>query len=104
MKNHCLLQIKRERNIFVEINANTMEADEALYLLNDENEEDERVPVLKKSIKQLPTEQRIAIEKFFYENMSYQDIARATLFDLKKVKSYIQNGKRNLKNFIEKNR
>ena len=39
---------------------------------------------------------------FFFEEMSYADIAEATGWHLKSVKSYIQNGKRNLKICIEK--
>ena len=53
-------------------------------------------------IDELPEPQRISIRHFFFEEMSYADIAEATGWHLKSVKSYIQNGKRNLKICIEK--
>jgi len=37
---------------------------------------------------------------FFYKQMSYQQIAEKTKFSLLQVKSYLQNGKRNLKNTL----
>jgi len=51
---------------------------------------------------QLKEEQRKCVELFFLEEKCYKEISRATSFDIKKVKSYIQNGKRNLKNCLEK--
>jgi RNA polymerase sigma-70 factor (ECF subfamily) len=39
---------------------------------------------------------------FFIDKQSYADIADATLSDAKAVKSYIQNGKRNLRICLEK--
>ena len=39
---------------------------------------------------------------FFMEEMSYADIVEQTGFTLNNVKSYIQNGKRNLKICIKK--
>jgi RNA polymerase sigma-70 factor (ECF subfamily) len=38
---------------------------------------------------------------FYLKNQSYQDIANETNFSLNEIKSYIQNGKRNLKLLIE---
>lgn len=49
-------------------------------------------------------EHRICIQLFYYEQKSYQEIADITHFTLKNVKSFIQNGKRNLKICIEKKR
>jgi RNA polymerase sigma-70 factor (ECF subfamily) len=101
-KNHCLQQLRRDgREIATDFNTQIMESDEILHLLNSEDEEDERLPMLKECIKRLPTHQKKAIVLFFYEQMSYLDIAQAMIFDVKKVKSYIQNGKRNLKICIE---
>jgi len=49
----------------------------------------------------LKENQRICIELFYLKDMSYQDIADATNFTLNEIKSYIQNGKRNLKLLLE---
>ena len=51
----------------------------------------------------LPANQRISIIRFFMDELSYAAIVESTGYSLKSVKSYIQNGKRNLKNCIEKN-
>ena len=37
---------------------------------------------------------------FYFSQKSYKEIAELTGFDLKQVKSHIQNAKRNLKNIL----
>jgi len=44
----------------------------------------------------------MCIELFYLQDKSYTEVALHTGFDLKKVKSYIQNGKRNLKILLTK--
>jgi RNA polymerase sigma-70 factor (ECF subfamily) len=55
---------------------------------------------LEEAIKQLNEEQRICVDLFYLQERSYQDISAATGYSLKEVKSYLQNGKRNLKNIL----
>jgi len=54
------------------------------------------------AISKLKPEQQICIRLFYLENKSYNQISQETEYDIKKIKSYIQNGKRNLKIIIEK--
>jgi RNA polymerase sigma-70 factor (ECF subfamily) len=104
VKNHCLQILRKEKNeIIVDFNANLMESDEILHLLNDEVEDESRMEALNQCLKKLPEQQRMAITHFFMEEMSYMDIVDSTGYNLNQVKSYIQNGKRNLKICIEKN-
>lgn len=49
----------------------------------------------------LKDEQRISIELFYLKNKSYQDISLHTGWEINEVKSYIQNGKRNLRIKLE---
>ena len=49
------------------------------------------------SMTTLSDEQKICISLFYYEEQSYADISESTGYETGKVKSYIQNGKRNLK-------
>ena len=49
------------------------------------------------AINQLNSDQKTCIELFFFKNKSYVEITEITGFSLNDVKSYIQNGKRNLK-------
>jgi RNA polymerase sigma-70 factor (ECF subfamily) len=104
MKNHCLQTLRKESHeIIIDFDVNIMESDEILHLLNEEENNNGRKIALKQCLKKLPVEQRIAILRFFTEEMSYADIVDSTGYNLKQVKSYIQNGKRNLKICIEKN-
>lgn len=59
---------------------------------------------LHEAIDMLKDEQQVCIRQFYFEKRSYADIASATGFDIKQVKSYIQNGKRNLKLILEEKR
>lgn len=103
VKNHCF-HILREskREIIVNFDSQLMESDETLTLF-DESKDEDKENALNQCMEKLPEPQRLSIEKFFYENKSYAEIVDETGFHLKSVKSYIQNGKRNLKICIEKN-
>jgi RNA polymerase sigma-70 factor (ECF subfamily) len=105
-KNHCLQILRKETNeIFIDFNSEIMESDEILNLLNEEEDTgEERKAILRQCLKKLPVGQRNAIYRFFMEEMSYQDIIESEGYTLNQVKSYIQNGKRNLRICIEKNR
>ena len=52
---------------------------------------------LESAIEALSTEQRTCIRLFFMGNKSYQEISESTGYSINNVKSFIQNGKRNLK-------
>ncbi len=57
--------------------------------------------LLQVSMEELKEQQRNCIVLFYLQNKSYQQISDTTGFSLNEVKSYIQNGKRNLKLLIE---
>lgn len=103
VKNHCFHILKEnKREIIVNFDSQLMEFEPILDLLS-ENANEDKEDALNKCLEQLPEPQRISVEKFFYEDKSYAEIVDETGFHLKSVKSYIQNGKRNLKICIEKN-
>jgi RNA polymerase sigma-70 factor (ECF subfamily) len=103
VKNHCFHILKENKREFVvDFDSQFMESDSVLDLLSEDSEE-EKDAALSQCLEKLPEPQRISIEKFFYEDKSYAEIVDETGFHLKSVKSYIQNGKRNLKICIEKN-
>ena len=96
-KNHCLQILRREKNkFFEEFDIQIMERDEFEHLI-DVNDDKEKEDALNFCLDTLPEEQRQCIIHFYYEDFSYADIVDKTGFALNKVKSYIQNGKRNLK-------
>lgn len=103
VKNHCFHILKEnKKEIIVNFDSQLMESDSS-FTLFDESRDEEKENALNECLEKLPEPQRIAVEKFFYEDKSYADIVDETGFHLKSVKSYIQNGKRNLKICIEKN-
>ena len=58
-------------------------------------------PGLKECIEELKQEQRTCLEMFYYQHKSYREIARTLEMEEKKVKSHLQNAKRNLKICLE---
>lgn len=66
----------------------------------NEGEQDIQFQKLEIALEQLNPFQKKCIELFYYKNMSYSQIVELTGFSANEVKSYIQNGKRNLKLFI----
>jgi RNA polymerase sigma factor (sigma-70 family) len=52
---------------------------------------------LEKAIKELGKEQRVCVELFYLEKLTYSEISEKTGYSLNDVKSFLQNGKRNLK-------
>jgi RNA polymerase sigma factor (sigma-70 family) len=64
---------------------------------------DRNLSTLENCIEKLTTEQRSAVQLFYIEEKCYREIADQTGYELGKVKSYIQNGKRKLKICMEQN-
>lgn len=101
-RNHCLMHLRTEKQqikhhqVLVDDTREIMESFEVLHLNGEESREAE-VQLLEKAIGKLGEEQRKCIELFYLKNLCYGDVAKATQYSLKEVKSYIQNGKRNLK-------
>lgn len=101
-KNHSFAVLREnKKEIIVNFDSNLMESDSVIDLL-DENDDEEKVKAVNDCVKELPEPQRVSIVAFFYENKSYSEIVEITGYNLKSVKSYLQNGRRNLKNCLEK--
>jgi len=102
--NHCLQILRKEKNLIFEeskidlnqIDTRIMESDEFEHLI-DVDDDKEKENALNYCLDTLPEEQRQCVVHFFFDDFSYADIVEQTGFALNKVKSYIQNGKRNLK-------
>ena len=78
---------------------NFVENAEAIHL-HSQSADDEKE--LYEALNELNDQQKKCVELFYLKNKCYQDIADETGFTLMQVKSYIQNGKRNLKLILEK--
>ena len=102
-RNHCLMQIRSKKGKMTEdISGILMESDLVLHL-EEENELEGNLSKLEACIDRLTVEQKLCVRLFYLEQKCYKDITGLTSFDLNQVKSFIQNGKRNLKICMENN-
>lgn len=103
-KNHCLMQIRSRKSAAGRMEGYKIEQDfmESAPEMHPIDREDQSLEdALKECIEQLKLEQRQCIELFYYGKLCYQEIAEQLNLNEKKVKSYLQNGKRNLKICLE---
>lgn len=102
-RNFCLMQLRKNKQITkVDIEENLYESEK---MLNDDDEKkwgEQDFEKLESCIAGLNQEQELCIRMFYLEQKCYKDIADQTGYDIAKVKSYIQNGRRNLKICMEK--
>ncbi len=105
-KNYCLMQLRKEQA--QKKQAKEFEKNELLFMenevdmhLNNNWEPDSMDKRLKECMEKLKDQQRSCIELFYFNELCYKEISQNLSLDIKKVKSYIQNGKRNLKICIE---
>ena len=96
-KNACLMSLRKKGGLTTELTTELAHVEE----LNDVQLRNIQLDQLEKEIKELNEEQRICIQLFYIEQKSYQQITEETNLPLKKVKSALQNGKRNLKIKLE---
>ena len=91
-KNYCIRFLSKNKNYTVDA-TNIPDQTE-----NDDDSFDKvYLPHLEEAIKKLNNEQRTCIELFYIQNLSYTEVSEKTGYSMNEVKSYIQNGKRNLK-------
>ncbi len=102
-RNHCLMALRKQnRNPLVPMDENFVEKDDFVHLDIDDTKET-RLTIMEKCMETLSEEQRKSVDLFYLQEKCYKEVAEITGYDMLKVKSYIQNGKRNLKICIEKN-
>lgn len=99
-KNHCLMKLRHSKS-FKEIDDHLMEFEFVVHHDDDEDDMEENLKKLAKCIEELNPEQKTCINKFFLDKKSYKEISSLTSYNLNQVKSFVQNGKRNLKNCME---
>jgi len=104
-KNYCLMQLRAQKTNdehlreWMTDSLVFMENSSSLHPI-DENGQELDI-ALENCIEKLKGEQKKCIQQFYFENKCYNEIARNLLLDEKKVKSHLQNAKRNLKLCLE---
>ncbi|GAB2807039.1 MULTISPECIES: RNA polymerase sigma factor [Ferruginibacter] len=97
-RNYCLMQLRSPRNMkTTEFNADFMQSAENTHLNGEVLEKESNFVKLEQCLDTLTEEQKQSVQLFYLENKCYNEIAAITGYDWNKVRSYIQNGRRNLK-------
>jgi len=99
-RNFCLMELRKGSKV-INSSIDTMEYSIPEHLKEEEPVDEEK---LEECISKLPEEQKECINLFYLEQRSYQQVTEKLDLTLKKVKSAIQNGKRNLKICLESKR
>lgn len=101
-RNYCLMQLRKNKKHDV-INIDDSFVELAPLSHHDDGEQKEwYLNAMEKCLETLTIEQKTSVSLFYLQQQCYTEVAENTGYDLKKVKSYIQNGKRNLKICIDK--
>lgn len=107
VKNHCYMQLRKKPKEISGVAPYVMETDIGLHLnaasTEEKLEEELKLQHMEEALKQLDPHQQQCIQLFYLEQKCYQEVASITGFTMNQVKSYIQNGKRNLKIIMLKN-
>jgi RNA polymerase sigma factor (sigma-70 family) len=101
-KNHCLMQLRSSGRVKVQaFDPENMQSAEELHL-NAVMEKEQHLDLLSKCMETLSADQKSVIGLFYLENKCYKEIETITGLDFNKVRSQIQNGRRNLKICMER--
>jgi len=99
-RNHCLMQLRSADPMLKEIDEERMQLTEELHL-NGVKEKEWHLNMMGQCLEGLSADQKKTVELFYLQEKSYKAIAELSGFDHNKVRSLIQNGRRNLKICME---
>ena len=102
-KNHCLMKLRdRQGKIAMELTDRVSATPEETVNKQALEQNDHTLDLMEAGLQHLNKEQQQCVTLFYLQKKSYQEISEQTGYSLLQVKSYIQNGKRNLRIWIEK--
>ncbi|PBQ31136.1 RNA polymerase subunit sigma-24 [Sphingobacteriaceae bacterium] len=105
VRNFCISELRKnqgkhfvpETYLDFEVREPSFDEEEKLKRVNEEL----LLEHMNNALPELKENQRVCVEAFYLKGLSYQEISDSTPFTVNEVKSFIQNGKRNLKLLIE---
>lgn len=106
-QNQCLMHLRKEQSGLKNLqqykkdSEGFMEFEPDLHL-NENKKNNQAIETIQDAVNQLNKEQGECVKLFYLEGKSYVEISEITNYSLNNVKSYIQNGKRNLKIILTK--
>ena len=101
-KNYCLMKLRDKQGRPAEIHDIHIPDEHDITDKYGHLEKERKLQLLSECLNELNPEQKQCVTLFFLEKRTYQEIGAETGYSLMQVKSYIQNGKRNLKLLLEK--
>lgn len=105
VRNHCISLI-RKRNTALKNNKSYYEFEYSEPSYDEELRisavgHERMMQHMMECLPKLKESQRKCVELFYLQGLSYQQISESTTYSVNEVKSFIQNGKRNLKLMLE---
>ena len=100
-KNHCLMKLRSQKSRPINVDVDIMHLTDNMHL-DGVMEKEESLSMMEQCIEKLPEEQKTTIELFYLKEKCYKEIAETTAIEINKVRSFIQNGRRNLKICMDK--
>ena len=105
-KFHCLMLLRAGKKEIHGLDPAIMEIQGSMHPSSAPEEEvlekERKLQLLEEAIAELDEAQQRCIRLFYLEEKSYQEVAEISGYNMNQVKSYIQNGKRNLKILMTK--
>lgn len=102
-KNHCFEKLRKKQRVMEkEFDAGIMYS-EGIFHLDKKEEKEIELNQLDQCLENLPEKQKQCIQLFFYESKTYKEISEGLELSWSQVRSFIQNGRRNLKICMESN-
>jgi RNA polymerase sigma factor (sigma-70 family) len=101
-KNHCFMQFRQEKKLNRRNTEQQQFSEDDRTIMEEIVFRELQLENLAEAIERLNEQQRVCIRMFYLEEKSYRQVADTTGFSIGEVKSYIQNGKRNLKIQMDK--
>lgn len=103
-RNHCLMFLRKQSRMAGKVKS----IDGMDVHVDDSHEKEQKIDTeiklsqMEAAMDQLKPEHKSCVELFYLQEKCYQEVSEITGFSMKQVKSYIQNGRRNLKIIMEK--
>jgi RNA polymerase sigma factor (sigma-70 family) len=101
-KNHCLMKLRKSKNIkHTELTEDFVQIQQNEHPLAELLDKEENLKKMEHCLEKLTQEQRVSIELFYLQQKCYNEIVNITGYEWQMVRSFVQNGKRNLRNCME---
>ncbi len=102
-RNYCFMQLRDKGKAPLPVTEKMISSDPAEeHNIHFHQQNETTLSILSEALEELNDDQKQCIILFYLRKKSYQEIAELTGYSMMKIKSYIQNGKRNLKIIMQR--